>query len=59
MPRWELAGQGRLLSNLRLGGAKSRIFISLSFRSILQRIGEIAGPAGRAFAIISASRTRL
>ena len=39
MPRWELANQGRLLSHLRLGGAKSRDWISLSFRSVLQRIG--------------------
>ena len=40
MPRWELANQGRLLSNLRLGGAKSRDCVSLGLRSVPQRIGE-------------------
>ena len=56
MPRWELANQGRLLSILRLGGAKSRDRIS-QIRSVLQRIGEIIEPAERAFAVTCDSRT--
>ena len=56
MPRWELANQGRLLSVLRLGGAKSRDCIS-QIRSVLQRIGEIIEPAERAFAVTGDSRT--